>query len=143
MYESMLARGPPPCYDYEGWAHAHRSMGEPPSSYDKESWSNEFRSLMDSSATNTHKRPPPPMYELDDPLCQTPPMAPSVAANSACLSPFELDEKRPSKMARYEPTKALGPPVDAPPELQDFRADPPTLFNETEYFDFVEALMAM
>ena len=105
------------------------------------------------------RKRPSPVFELDDPLCLTPPMAPSTSgANSQCLSPFELEEKRPSKLARTSdmPLKPSDVPLKPEPlrmlpgdmlgEVADelaFRSSPPMPLTETEYFDFFEALLAM
>jgi len=120
-----------------------------------EHWNNEFRALLAKvEAANA----PPPAYELDGPLCLTPPTAPAV--NLKRVSPFELDEKRPAKAPCVEPKQALLGGVEAkgPGRCEESlcaplecRMDPsmllneesPITINEAEYFDFVEALLAM
>lgn len=124
----------------------------------KEAWSNEFNALLARAETTQQKRPSP-VFELDDPLCLTPPMAPLASGgSSACLSPFELEEKRPSKLARVsevplkpEPLHTM--PVDMLSEAHEglvAAAPPPTMSFSSDVseckldsFDFFEALLAM
>jgi len=78
--------------------------------------SQEFNQHMPQTEVMTQKRPSP-TFELDDPLCQTPPMAPSTLGNdNKCLSPFELEEKRPSKLARVGNVPLKPEPVRFPGE---------------------------
>lgn len=84
----------------------------------------------------------PKAFELDDPLCLTPPIGPG-SLNSQCLSPFELEEKRPPKVASPPPCKQQISPSDSFENLATFRDDPPVHISEAEYADFVEALLAM
>jgi len=151
-----------PCRECTPWSsEGLPPLPPPPPEYIRETWSKEFDALLArTSETTQQKRPSPPtVFELDDPLCLTPPMVPSTMnSSSQCLSPFELEEKRPSKMARVslvplkpEPKRSV--PVDLPVELpqEGFASSETALavplnevpLNETEYFDFFEALLAM
>jgi len=154
------------CYDSYASCWASENLPPPPSDYapiskeggwSKEGWSNEFHALLSRAEASQLKRPSP-VVELEespvtDPLCLTPPMAPATSAGSSQrLSPFELEEKRPSKLQkmsnvplRPEPLRSLPADVlgEAPDELgMDVPVQPMPL-SEAEYFDFFEALLAM
>lgn len=123
----------------------------------RDMWSSQFEALMaraESQMVGGKRRCSPPLeVEFVDPLCWTPPMAPSTnAADNKCLSPFELEEKRPAKLARISDVPLLPEKPRAPISgslmemLSDGLPPPPPrspLVEETEYFDFVEALMAL
>ena len=108
---------------------------QPPS---PEFWNHQFRMLLAKEEASRQEEAlraasaPAGEPALDDPLCVTPPMAPS-GTNKECLSPFELEEKRPAKMARFEkPVLQCSSPVssEGAPELTDFRSDPPIMLDE-------------
>ena len=158
--EPMMPRmsGPPECA-YGPFSESMPPLAPPPSQFEsckeltegqKAAWSAEFNALLAHAEGVPHKRPLP-VFELDDPLCLTPPMAPITSgANSQCLSPFELDEKRPSKLARTsevplkpEPLRVLPEMLGGAPEELSYRSEPVIPLTETEYFDFFEALLAM
>jgi len=126
----------------------------------RDAWSRSFEALMARADGQQQLKRPSPALELEevpasDPLCLTPPMAPATSAGaSQRLSPFELEEKRPSKLAKVsnvplkpeplrEPLTSL--PLDVYDEapLADVPVQPVSGFSETEYFDFFEALLAM
>jgi len=145
--------GPPPA-----WMRDRMPPSDmlPEMPHSPEHWNNEFRALL-AKVEAANAPAPASAYELDGPLCLTPPTAPVV--NTKRVSPFELDEKRPAKAPRIEPKQEfLGAEAKGQGRCEEFmyappecRMDPamllneesPITINEAEYFDFVEALLAM
>lgn len=106
-------------------------------------WNSDLSAVIaKTEAVTGQKRPSLELtVETLDPLCLTPPLAPSsTPAGKTCLSPFELEEKRPTKAPRSDvPLK----PTASTEDLSLFGREPPILVNESEYADFVDCLLAM
>jgi len=178
-YSPDCHRCPPDHFSSDGMS-LHESLARSDfAEMPRECWNQQYNSLrmrVDTMPLQSKRSAPvfeAPVYELDDPLCQTPPMLPLVNASNQRLSPFELEEKRPTKFARQSNVLSKSDSDHSsfkpqPPKLQSSQnslslpgieddglktapPSPPNLssekmlmpLTEAECFDFFEALLAM